>query len=309
MPAPQAHPNSAKIYQGRFAPSPTGPLHMGSMFAALGSYLQAKKQNGKWRVRIDDLDPPREMKGAASSILRTLENFGLEWDENIVYQSQRHDLYEHTLDQLKKQSLIFHCRCSRKDIKATASIGPIGFVYPGTCRDKNITDSNTTVRLKTADLKISFNDLLQGETTQHIAQQIGDVALKRADGFYAYHLAVVADDYEENINEIVRGIDLLGCTPIQIYLQQCLNYPTPRYLHLPILVNQRNEKLSKQTKAKAVNDGADVKIGETLFTLLSQLNQQPPENLKHENKSTILKWGIEHWDVKKIGKTTKIKTG
>jgi len=244
---------ATREYRGRFAPSPTGPLHFGSMFAALGSFLQAKSQSGKWLVRIDDLDPPREMKGAIKSILHSLESYGLCWDEDVIYQSRQHKLYEEALHQLSQQDLLFNCRCSRKKIKEIAASGPLGFIYPGTCRDKNTVDQNTTIRLKTKSKIITFNDLLQGETSQNIHDQIGDISLRRADGLYAYHLANVVDDNEHRITEIVRGIDLLDCTPIQIYLQQSLNLPTPSYLHLPIIVNRNSEKLSKQTKAQAID--------------------------------------------------------
>ncbi|MDH3326761.1 MAG: tRNA glutamyl-Q(34) synthetase GluQRS [Gammaproteobacteria bacterium] len=288
-------------YRGRFAPSPTGSLHMGSLFTALGSYLQAKKHGGKWLVRIEDLDPPREIKGAADSILRTLESYGLYWDEDVVYQSQRHGLYEQVLSQLDEKELLFKCTCSRKSIKEIAASGPIGFIYPGNCRDKKIISSSHAVRLKTSDTVITINDLLQGTISQSIAKQIGDIKLKRADGLYSYQLAVIIDDCLQNITEVVRGFDLFECTPIQIFLQQLLNYPTPRYLHLPILVNEKNEKLSKQTKAQAVSIS---RVEKTLFTLLTQMNQNPPLELKNENKQTILTWAINHWDHQKVtGKT------
>ena len=296
-------------YRGRFAPSPTGPLHLGSLLAALGSYLQAKKNKGSWLVRIDDLDPPRELKGATSSILYTLESYGLYWDEEIIYQSQRHDLYEQALAYLDSRSLIYNCTCSRKMIKEKAVSGPVGYIYPGTCRDKNIlsntteTGKGTTTRLKTQDLKIEFYDLLQGAVSQQISSEIGDVALKRADGLFAYHLAVVVDDFEQNITEIVRGIDLMACTPIQIYLQNLFNYPTPDYLHLPILVNRQNEKLSKQTKAKAVTSS---EVGSTLIRLLTLLNQEPPKALEFENKEQIILWAIENWDINKIGNNNRL---
>ena len=292
-------------YRGRFAPSPTGPLHLGSMFAALGSFLQAKSQSGKWLVRIDDLDPPREMKGATKSILHTLESYGLCWDEEVIYQSHQHALYEQALNQLSRQDLLFNCLCSRKQIKEIAASGPLGFIYPGTCREKKISDQNSTIRLKTKNEIISFNDSLQGKISQNVATQTGDVALKRADGLYAYHLANVIDDYEHQITEIVRGIDLLDCTPIQIYLQKSLNFPTPNYLHLPIIVNQNNEKLSKQTKAQAIDL---TNIETTLLFLLEKLNQQPPAFLKTENKTVILNWAIKHWDLKKIHDKKSIKT-
>jgi len=291
-------------YRGRFAPSPTGPLHFGSLFTALGSYLQAKNKKGKWLVRIEDLDPPREIKGAAESILYTLENYGLHWDEDVVYQSQRYELYEDALTQLKNNSLLFNCTCSRKRIKESAEVGPIGFIYPGTCRDKHNAKTPCATRIKSDNVYISLSDLLQGDMSQNISLEIGDVTLKRADNLYAYHLAVVIDDYHQGITEIVRGYDLYECTPTHIFLQQKLNYPTPRYLHLPILVNEQHKKLSKQTKAPAISNND---IEQNLVTLLTYLNQNPPEDLRYESKEYILNWAIQHWNHRNIsGKTIEI---
>ena len=267
------------------------------MLAALGSYLQAKHQNGKWLVRIEDLDPPREIKGAADSILKTLEVHGLYWDEDVIYQSQRSELYQQALTTLEELSLLYACGCSRKTIKQQAKTGPIGFIYPGTCRGQKTTQTALATRLKVDVTNIQFFDGLQGLRQQNIAQQIGDIVLKRADGLYAYHLAVVVDDYEQGITEIVRGFDLVDCTPIQIYLQQTLGYHTPLYLHLPILINSHHEKLSKQTKAQAVK--AD-EAPQTLFRLLTLLNQSPPAELVHETCENILKWAIKNWCLKSI---------
>lgn len=267
------------------------------MLAALGSFLQAKHQNGKWLVRIEDLDPPREIKGAADSILKTLEAHGLHWDEDVVYQSQRSALYQQALTTLEELSLLYACGCSRKTIKQHAKTGPIGFIYPGTCRGQNPTQAALATRLKVDVTNIQFFDGLQGLRQQNIAQQIGDIVLKRADGFYAYHLAVVVDDYEQGITEIVRGFDLIDCTPIQIYLQQTLGYHTPFYLHLPILLNNHHEKLSKQTKAQAVK--AD-EAPQTLIRLLTLLNQNPPPELVHEKCENILEWAIKNWCLKTI---------
>lgn len=274
---------------------------MGSLSTALGSFLQAKKQKGKWLVRIDDLDPPREIKGASATILKTLECFGLYWDEEVVYQSQRVEYYDYALSQLDQMSTLFNCGCSRKQIKELAVTGPIGLIYPGTCRDKNVSKSPFAVRLKIDNEQLCFDDLLQGHYCQKLSTDIGDVTLKRADGYFAYHLAVVVDDYLQNITEIVRGIDLIECTPIHIYLQHMLDYPTPQYMHLPIIVNETNQKLSKQTKAKEVDCR---KTEDTLFKLLNLLKQDPPHALQYETRDTILNWGIDHWDLKKItGKT------
>lgn len=283
-------------YRGRFAPSPTGPLHLGSMLTAVGSYLQAKHNNGSWLVRIEDLDPPREMPGAADNILRALENYGLYWDEEISYQSQRHEYYRDALQELDQLKLLYPCSCSRKTIQENgAQAGKIGLVYPGTCRhNKDNRWKKKAIRIKVSNKKLQFNDLIQGKISQHLATDIGDISLQRADGLYAYHIAVVVDDYLQNITEIVRGYDLLNCTPIQIYLQQCLNYKIPQYAHLPILVNANNEKLSKQTGAKSIENESPTSI---LLLILELLNQNPPQELKDATKNEMLSWAIEHWNI------------
>ena len=286
----------SNIYRGRFAPSPTGPLHLGSMLTAVGSYLQAKHNNGQWLVRMEDLDPPREMSGAADNILRTLENFGLYWDEEINYQSQRYEFYRDALQQLEQQKLLYPCSCSRKSIQENGAIaGKIGLVYPGTCRHKKDTRwKNKAIRINVPNQTLRFKDLIQGDITQQLATDIGDISLQRANGLYAYHIAVVVDDYLQNITEIVRGYDLLSCTPIQIYLQQCLNYQLPRYIHLPIIVNKNNEKLSKQTGAKSIENESPAPI---LLLILQLLKQNPPTELKDANKHELLTWAIKHWNI------------
>jgi len=263
------------------------------MLSALGSYLQAKSQKGKWLVRIEDIDPPREVKGAALNILNTLEAFGLYWDEDVTFQSKRYDYYRDTLEQLKIQKLLYPCSCSRKQVQQTTRLGRIGFIYPGFCRHKPLALKSVYAhRLLAADSIISFEDLIQGTVTQSLYEDIGDVVLLRADGYYAYHLAVVVDDYLQNITEIVRGCDLIDSTTIHIYLQQCLGYTTPNYAHLPIIVNKNNEKLSKQTGARAIDSN---QIEATLIKLLQMLGQKPPIELKDATKYEILRWAEENW--------------
>jgi len=290
-------------YRGRFAPSPTGPLHLGSMLTAVGSYLQAKSHNGKWLVRIEDIDPPREVPGASASILNTLERFGLHWDEEVIYQSQRASYYEEALSHLTHLNLIYPCCCSRKVIQQNgAKRGKIGYVYPGTCQLKQVSLSEQhSIRLKVLNENCSFVDYLQGTVTQSLISEIGDIILKRADDLYAYHLAVVVDDYLQEITEIVRGFDLLENTPIQIYLQQCLGYHKPNYLHLPIVINEHQEKLSKQTGAKSVEQENPES---TLVLILQLLNLNPPPRLAEADKHEILKWGIRHWRMPAQGTET-----
>jgi glutamyl-Q tRNA(Asp) synthetase len=207
---------------GRFAPSPTGPLHFGSLLAALASYCDVKSQGGLWRLRMEDLDKPREMAGAAQHILRTLEDFGFEWDGEVIYQSQRSDLYQDALNQLKAKSLVYNCDCSRKEIADSAQHGIDGLVYPGTCRHKAVVKVPHAGRVIVDDQPIAFTDAIQGNIQQTLAHDIGDFVLKRADGLFAYQLAVVVDDVEQGVTDIVRGADLLDSTPRQIYLQQRL---------------------------------------------------------------------------------------
>jgi len=297
-----------QITIGRFAPSPTGPLHFGSLLAALASYLEAKTKQGKWLVRMEDLDKPREVKGAASHILRTLEQFGFEWDGEVVYQSQRSELYQEALTQLEKKSLIYHCKCSRKEIADSYSQMPAhhgidGLVYPGTCRHLNITKMPFSSRIKVNDCPISFNDAVQGAITQNLATQLGDFVLKRADGLFAYQLAVVVDDQAQGVTQIVRGADLLDSTPRQIYLQQQLSYPTPSYAHIPIASNMAGEKLSKQTLAPAITSE---QASSWLIKALDFLGQTPPTTLASSSHMEILNWAKAHWQLAKVPKQRSI---
>jgi len=281
----------------RFAPSPTGPLHFGSLLAALASYCEAKSNNGLWLVRMEDLDKPREMAGAADHILRTLERFGFKWDSIVVYQSQRSSLYQAALSQLETKSLTYPCDCSRKEIADSAQHGIDGLVYPGTCRNKSYVKNPHASRVIVNDEPITFNDTIQGKVQQNLKYDVGDFVLKRADGFYTYQLAVVVDDFEQGITHVIRGADLLDSTPRQIYLQQLLGYQTLHYAHIPVASNAHNEKLSKQTLAPAI----DAAQASTLLTqALNFLEQQPPKDLSEYTPSDILEWAKQHWDISKI---------
>ncbi|MBI3545304.1 MAG: tRNA glutamyl-Q(34) synthetase GluQRS, partial [Gammaproteobacteria bacterium] len=246
--------NSAKPYRGRFAPSPTGPLHFGSMVAAVGSFLQAKSRGGEWLVRIEDLDPPRAAPGAADNILRTLEACGMYWDGVVLYQSQRHDAYVAALKALEHRGLVYPCACSRREIADSSIQGIDGLIYPGTCRPGLAPGRAPRAwRVQVEDQIVEFTDALQGRMYRHLASDYGDFVLRRADGFFAYQLAVVVDDGEQGITEIMRGADLIESTPRQIYLQRLLGLPTPDYIHLPVALNVQKEKLSKQTLASPVD--------------------------------------------------------
>lgn len=282
---------------GRFAPSPTGPLHFGSLLAALASYLEARNKQGQWLVRMEDLDKPRELKGAASHILKTLEQFGFEWDGEVLYQSQRNDLYQAALSKLEQKSLIYSCKCSRKEIADSAVQGIDGLIYPGTCRHTQVTQKPYATRIKVNDTPIIFNDAIQGLITQHLATQLGDFVLKRADELFAYQLAVVVDDHEQGITQIVRGADLLDSTSRQIYLQQQLGYLTPQYAHIPVASNLAGEKLSKQTLAPAI-EAKDASAW--LIKALAFLGQNPPFELMSNTPIEILSWAKQHWQLEKI---------
>ncbi|MFZ2541416.1 MAG: tRNA glutamyl-Q(34) synthetase GluQRS [Gallionella sp.] len=280
-------------YRGRFAPSPTGPLHLGSLVAALGSYLDAKHHQGKWLVRIEDLDTPRTVKGAADDILGTLEAYGLHWDEEVIYQSQRTAAYEAAFQRLKEAGAVYPCCCTRKEIADSALHGIDGQLYPGTCRNGLPPGKTARAwRVRVNDARINFIDKLQGRITQHLKNEIGDFVVKRADGLFAYQLAVVVDDAAQGITNVVRGADLLYSTPRQIYLQKLMGLKTPAYMHLPVVVNAQGEKLSKQTLARPVeiNNAASA-----LFDALVFLRQQPPAELQHSTIEQILGWAISNW--------------
>jgi glutamyl-Q tRNA(Asp) synthetase len=287
------NPNS-QAYIGRFAPSPTGPLHFGSLVSALASYLDAHHHGGKWLVRMEDLDPPREQAGAADAILRCLEDYGLEWDDSVLYQSQRWDSYEQCLNHLCQQNLIYACDCTRQDLQA------MGGIYKGRCRNRSVDPGNPyALRLKLYDLpsefpqqdELRFSDLIQGPQTQNLRSQAGDQILKRKDGFYAYQLAVVVDDIDQAITHIIRGSDLLDVTARQIFLFQLLNAPVPIFGHVTLANQPNGQKLSKQNLAPAL----ELKDAEkNLWNALSFLNQNPPKELWGA-KSDLLAWATVNW--------------
>lgn len=285
-------------YRGRFAPSPTGPLHFGSLVAAVGSYLDAKHHHGTWLVRMEDLDAPRCIPGAADDILRTLDIFGLHSDEPVLYQSQRTAAYDAALQQLRTGGTAYPCCCTRREVADSALNGIEGPVYPGTCRH-GIPAGRTARawRVRTDNDAIGFDDGLQGLQSQHLESQIGDFVVKRADGLFAYQLAVVVDDAFQGITRIVRGADLLASTARQIHLQRLLGLPTPQYMHLPVAVNAAGEKLSKQTLAAPVDVSHPVA---TLTRVLDFLQQRPPENTAASSVTTLLDWAITHWDAEKL---------
>ncbi|MFM0739528.1 tRNA glutamyl-Q(34) synthetase GluQRS [Paraburkholderia xenovorans] len=248
-------------YRGRFAPSPTGPLHFGSLVSALASWLDARAHRGSWLVRIEDIDGPRTIPGAAEDILATLERFGMHADEPPLWQSRRTARYRQALEQLQAGGLVYPCGCTRKEIADSllhAHARNTTLAYPGTCRSGLHGKPARAWRLRVPDgdaAAITFEDRWQGPQTQNLATEVGDFVLRRADDQWAYQLAVVVDDADAGITHIVRGADLMDSTARQIYLQRCLGVPTPAYLHVPVVTNERGEKLSKQNGAKALNTG------------------------------------------------------
>ena len=300
MPVEQKMPGAVAHAEvvGRFAPSPTGDLHMGSLMAATASYLMARTQKGKWLVRIEDLDPPREVPGAAQRILFDLERFGFEWDGEVEYQSQRHEDYRAVLDRLVALDAAYPCTCSRREIQSAGLCGVDGFRYGGACRGgTHAARLARAWRLKVPDQRICYRDGIQGEQAQNLWREVGDFVMRRADGLWAYQLAVVVDDAAQGVTQVVRGADLLDSTPRQIWLQQLLQYSQPEYFHIPVIANAAGEKLSKQTQAPALFSGGEVL---QLWQALHLLWQSPPEELKHADIASLWAWALQHWLVQKM---------
>lgn len=286
-------------YIGRFAPSPSGPLHFGSLVAAVASYIDARANQGVWLVRMEDLDPAREPEGAADEILSQLDDFGMLSDRPVVYQSSRLNAYKQALEKLQKQQSIYACDCSRQQIKA------MGSVYNGSCRTRREPPPGEfAIRIKTEEKLIGFEDLVQGAISQSLATDTGDFVVKRKDGLFAYQLAVVVDDAFQKITHVIRGIDLLESTPRQIYLQQMLGLATPLYAHIPIAVNQLGQKLSKQHFATPITVSEKKSL---LHQTLKFLGLNPPSNIASLNVNQQLQWGILNWDIHKVPKLANIQ--
>ena len=285
--------DSSRRYRGRFAPSPTGPLHFGSLVAAVGSCLEAGARGGDWLVRMEDLDGPREAPGAADTILRTLKAYGFEWNGEVVFQSRRDAAYGAALALLEKQRAVFPCACTRREI-SDSSLSLTGEpVYPGTCRQGVSPGRQArTTRVRVEDAVVAFDDMLQGRIEQNLAREVGDFVVRRPDGLFAYQLAVVVDDFEQGITHVVRGADLLASTPRQVLLQRMLAYPTPQYSHLPVAVNRNGEKLSKQTLAAPL---ADREAPVELVRALRFLGQGAPADLAAASIPEIWTWARNNW--------------
>jgi glutamyl-Q tRNA(Asp) synthetase len=279
---------------GRFAPSPSGPLHFGSLVAALASFCQAKSQNGRWLLRIEDVDTPRVVAGASEQLQRDLDAFGFEWDGEVLYQSNQFGQYQFHLDRLLDLGACYACECSRRSLRQQGvRSGPLGQVYPGNCRAKKLDPAGHSIRLNTElAASIGFSDLVYGEFCLDLTESVGDFVLKRVDHIFAYHLAVVVDDELQGINEVVRGADLLENTCLHIFLQQQLGFETPAYMHVPLAENAQGVKLSKQTGASALDHKHASRL---LVAALGHLDQSPPSGLQHEAPRAVLQWAVSNW--------------
>jgi glutamyl-Q tRNA(Asp) synthetase len=298
-------------YRGRFAPSPTGPLHFGSLVAAVGSYLCARHAGGEWLLRIEDLDTPRVVPGSADQIVQTLDMFGFEWTGSILHQSSRRDAYEAATQQLLGSGQAYHCSCTRSELQAAAQTNKLSGLldspglldteelrYPGWCRNgARDPTRKTAVRLFVTPGEIAVTDFVQGRFTVDVSAEVGDFVIRRRDQLHAYQLAVVVDDAFQGISAVVRGADLLHSTPRQMFLQRLLRLPTPMYAHLPVVTDANGIKLSKSAGAAAID--IDRPASE-LWRALEFLQQAPPAHLRRAGLATLWEWAIQHWQLQRL---------
>ncbi len=290
-------PDNASYYRGRFAPSPSGLLHFGSLIAALASYLDAKHNNGQWLLRIEDIDPPREQSGASSEILKTLESYGLHWDEDVLYQSQQSAIYHEVLAELAEQKLSYYCRCTRAQIKAQ------GGIYQGQCKNLAQPVNNSAIRINNTVGISQYNDLIQTQVTCDTKLAQEDFIVVRKDGLFAYQLAVVVDDIYQNISHVIRGCDLLEPTARQLSFYQILQHNAPKFGHFPLAVSKPGFKLSKQNSAPAIDKNNPLP---SLFSALVFLGQHPPNGLQTASVDELLTWAITHWSIAQVPKSQEI---
>lgn len=285
-------------YTGRFAPSPTGPLHFGSLVAALASWLDARAAGGRWLVRMEDLDRPRCDPASADAILRQLEHYGLAWDGAVLYQSHRDDAYLVALDALRERRAVFACTCTRARLAQARRNAEGEIVYPGTCRQRTAPGSARHAwRVRVDDVSIHFHDRVHGRLQQDLAADVGDFVVRRADGLFAYQLAVVVDDAFQGVTHVVRGADLLRNMPRQIFLQRLLGLPTPAYAHVPLVTNAAGQKLSKQSLAPALPERGRRAV---LAEALAALGQPPPPDLAGADVGTLLAWAVPGWRIQDV---------
>ncbi len=281
-------------YVGRFAPSPSGPLHIGSLATAVASFLDARQNDGEWLVRMEDIDPPREVEGAASAILQALERYGLLWDRDVLYQSTRTDAYRAAADGLLRSGHAYRCSCTRAELRGRQAAKDRRGRYPGTCRTRSVHRRATAIRVLTSSVPVEFTDSLQGRRSCVLERTTGDYVIFRRDGLPAYHLAVVMDDSEQGVTHVIRGVDLLESTSTHVHLQKTLELPTPEYGHLPVIVNDLGQKLSKRTGARPLDLETP---GIVAFDLLMRLGLRPPRELRGEQPAALWRWAIPHWDI------------
>ncbi|MBV7297870.1 tRNA glutamyl-Q(34) synthetase GluQRS [Enterovibrio paralichthyis] len=286
-------------YIGRFAPSPSGPLHFGSLVAALGSYLQAKANQGTWLLRIEDIDPPREVAGASDAILRTLDAYGLHWDGEVLYQHTRHEAYQAQIDAWLKAGEAYYCQCTRRQIQDA------GGIYRGLCRQRSVGAEGAAVRVCIDNPVTAFTDIKHGELALDSAMAAEDFIIKRRDGLYAYNLAVVLDDIYQGVTEVVRGADLIEPTGRQVSLYQKLGAAPVSYLHLPLALNADGNKLSKQNHAPAIDNANP---GPAMEAALSFLGHPVAAELQGAPVEKLLRWGIENWQISKLPNETEVIT-
>lgn len=279
-------------YVGRFAPSPTGPLHIGSLATAVASFLHARQAQGRWLVRIEDIDPPREIPGAAADILRTLEALALAWDGKVIYQGTRLELYEAAAERLLRNGLAYYCSCTRSELRADTEGAAVP--YPGTCRYKARHERATAVRVRVGDGTDSFDDGVQGSVATVLAQSTGDYVIRRRDGLPAYHLAVVTDDAAQGVTTVVRGVDLLDSTAVHRHLQGVLGLAVPRYFHVPVVVGPDGQKLSKQTGAVAIGSAEPASVA---GRVLEVLGAPVPGELRGAPPAELWSWAAENWRI------------
>lgn len=290
--------------RGRFAPSPTGPLHFGSLIAALGSFLAARSRGGEWLVRIEDVDTPRTVPGAADAILRSLEHCGLTWDGPVSHQSRRLDHYQAALERLLGAGLAYPCSCTRRELAGGMRACDGSPIYPGYCRAGVRHPARPhAIRLRVPNAELTFQDAIQGRYRQNLGREVGDFVIRRADGRFAYQLAVVVDDAAQGITQIVRGADLLDSTLRQIHLQGLLAVPTPHYGHLPLAIDEHGAKLSKQNHAPPLDDRVP---GPALWAALRFLGQHPPAALAAAPAAEILQWALAHWRMEHVPACTSL---
>jgi glutamyl-Q tRNA(Asp) synthetase len=296
--ADPAGPRADMTYVGRFAPSPTGALHLGSLVAALGSFLDARKAGGRWLLRMEDLDTPRVIPGCSDEMLQTLEAFGLHWDGEVEFQSRRTALYAESLDSLRATGLTFECSCSRREL---ARFGETG--YPGTCRNVPVHCGPTATRFRVnTEQVVSWTDRIQGNC-EYALCTLADPVIRRRDGVFAYQLAVVVDDAAQGVSDVVRGVDLLQSTAWQIELQKALKLPTPHYGHLPLIVEETQGKLAKSRRSLAIDPA---RASDQLTTALGLLNHTPPAELQQSSPDTLLAWATAHWRLDRFQSVKKI---